>query len=110
MPHFQRNARLSGLRDMAEMDRYCYYVAGIAGEMLTEVFCDRSPEIRKQRPELARLQASFGQGLQMVNILKDIWDDHERGACWLPRDLFQQAGFNLDDLRVGHYDPAFGAG
>lgn len=110
MPHFQRNAKLSGLRDLPEMDRYCYYVAGVVGEMLTEVFCTRSQAIESQREGLKRLQVSFGQGLQMTNILKDVWDDRRRGVCWLPRELFQRAGFNLDDMELGHYDPAFGVG
>jgi farnesyl-diphosphate farnesyltransferase len=110
MPYFQRNARLSGLRDLVEMDRYCYYVAGVVGEMLTEVFCERSAAIESQRDELKRLEVSFGQGLQMTNILKDIWEDRARGACWLPRKLFQNFGFNLDDMAPGRYSPDFGAG
>ena len=45
-----------------------------------------------------RLAVSFGQGLQMTNILKDIWDDRERGACWLPRDAFEQRARRLANL------------
>jgi farnesyl-diphosphate farnesyltransferase len=41
---------------------------------------------------------SFGQGLQMTNILKDIWDDAERGVCWLPQDIFTETGFDLKSL------------
>jgi farnesyl-diphosphate farnesyltransferase len=33
--------------------------------------------------------------LQMTNILKDIWDDAERGVCWLPQDIFRETGFDL---------------
>ncbi len=43
MPAFQRHARLSGLADVGELDRYCYYVAGVVGEMLTDLFCAYSP-------------------------------------------------------------------
>ena len=56
------------------------------------------------------LAVSFGQGLQMTNILKDIWDDRKRGACWLPRDIFASAGFNLDNLVPDHYQDSFGVG
>ena len=56
------------------------------------------------------LAVSFGQGLQMTNILKDIWEDRRRGACWLPRDIFSRAGFDLSSLRPGHNDPAFARG
>ena len=42
-----------------------------------------------------KLATSFGQGLQMTNILKDIWDDHKRGACWLPCDHFRKYGIDI---------------
>jgi len=50
---------------------------------------------------------SFGQGLQMTNILKDVWEDFARGACWLPRDVFDAAGFDLSRLTPGCRDAAF---
>jgi len=44
MAHFQTLDTRHGLRDMAEMDEYCYYVAGVVGEMLTVTFlCPRAP-------------------------------------------------------------------
>ncbi|HZS61931.1 MAG TPA: phytoene/squalene synthase family protein [Gemmatimonadaceae bacterium] len=88
MPRFQRNANLSGLADVPELDTYCYYVAGVVGEMLTELFCSYSPEIEAQRERLAPLAVSFGLALQMTNIIKDIWDDRRRGVSWMPRDIF----------------------
>jgi farnesyl-diphosphate farnesyltransferase len=45
-----------------------------------------------------RLAVSFGQGLQMTNILKDIWDDQRRNMCWLPRDVFAKYGADLGGL------------
>ena len=77
---------------------------------LTELFCDYSEEISKNQERLLGLAASFGQGLQMTNILKDVWEDHERGACWLPQDVFENTGFNLRDLSVGTYMSTFGEG
>lgn len=85
MPEFQRQASIAGLADLKELDRYCYYVAGVVGEMLTELFCDYLPVLDNQRAELMTLAVSFGQGLQMTNILKDYYDDQKRGVCWLPR-------------------------
>ena len=97
----------TGLDDLAQLDRYCYHVAGVVGEMLTELFCDYSSEIGERREELHALSVSFGQGLQMTNILKDVWEDHRRGACWLPRDIFRSAGFELRSLSAGQTDPGF---
>lgn len=110
MAEFQAACRPDGLADLAQLDRYCYYVAGIVGEMLTDLFCDYSPEIAERRERLHALAASFGQGLQMTNILKDIWDDHRRGVCWLPQDVFRDVGFNLGELDPAHYRANFGEG
>ena len=107
MAEFQRNATVEGLDDLPHLDRYCYCVAGVVGEMLTELFCDYSPEIGARRDELLPLSVSFGQGLQMTNILKDVWDDRRRGACWLPRDVFRSAGFELRSLSTGRTGPEY---
>jgi farnesyl-diphosphate farnesyltransferase len=88
----------AGLETLQDMDDYCYYVAGCVGEMLAKLFCHYSEEINQHREELLKLSVSFGQGLQMTNILKDIWDDAKRGVCWLPQDIFTETGFNLSEL------------
>lgn len=95
MAEFQQRVDLRGVATMDQMDRYCYFVAGVVGEMLTELFCLYSEAISRHREELLRLAVSFGQGLQMTNILKDVWEDLGRGACWLPRSVFAQHGFDL---------------
>ena len=110
MVEFQDRDLRHGVDDMGEMDRYCYYVAGVVGEMLTRLFCHYSPAVNAQRDLMMKLAVSFGQGLQMTNILKDLWDDHARGVCWLPRSVFTAKGFNLDELRPGHNNPHFAEG
>lgn len=110
MPVFQAENLKNGLPAMADMDRYCYYVAGCVGEMLTRLFCHYSPEIARNKDEMLKLAVSFGQGLQMTNILKDIWDDAERGVCWLPQDIFGQCGFDLKNLNAKTNDASFKAG
>ncbi len=98
MARFQDKASLAGLEDQAELDHYCYYVAGVVGEMLTELFCEYSPSIARHRDQMIRLSISFGQGLQMTNILKDIWEDRRRGVCWLPQSTFSPRGIDLKKL------------
>lgn len=98
MPIFQAQDLHGGLATLPDMDRYCYYVAGCVGEMLAKLFCHYSPEIAQHKDELLKLSVSFGQGLQMTNILKDIWDDAGRGVCWLPQDIFTETGFDLKNL------------
>lgn len=111
MAEFQDHDLGAGLGALEDMDCYCYYVAGVVGEMLTRLFCHYSPEIAAHRETLMRLAVSFGQGLQMTNILKDLWDDHERGVCWLPQEVFDRhGGFPLAELKPGQRDPRFRAG
>jgi 4,4'-diapophytoene synthase len=107
MARYQDAETLDGVADQKDMDQYCYYVAGVVGEMLTELFCAHSPEIDAHRDVLMKLGVSFGQGLQMTNILKDIWEDHERGACWLPRDVFNKHGVDIRHKVPGKTDAGF---
>ena len=109
MHHFQRTASLRGLERLSDLDRYCYYVAGVVGEMLTELFCSYSDAAADHRADLRELATSFGQGLQMTNILKDIWEDRSRGACWLPQDVFARRGIDLARLDPKPFDARFGA-
>jgi farnesyl-diphosphate farnesyltransferase len=108
MPEFQRNKSLRGLEDLDELAEYCYYVAGVVGEMCTELFCLHCPDLAPKRASMLRMAVSFGQGLQMTNILKDIWDDRQAGACWLPRSVF--GGRDLEKLELWHTEPAFREG
>jgi len=108
MQRFQEEKDTHGLRGLRDLGRYCYHVAGVVGELLTDLFCDYSEEMAKRRKALLSLAVSFGQGLQMTNILKDLWDDRERGACWLPQNVFQ--GFDLRGLSGHEYTRVFDAG
>jgi farnesyl-diphosphate farnesyltransferase len=109
MHKFQCTASLRGLPLATDMDDYCYYVAGVVGEMLTDLFCDYSPEIARRRSALDECAVSFAQGLQMTNILKDVWEDHSRGACWLPQEIFSRHGLELAELVPGRPDARFDA-
>jgi len=110
MPRFQFDASVKGLARSGDLDDYCYYVAGVVGEMLTDLFCDYSPEIARRRAALSALAASFAQGLQMTNILKDVWEDRSRGVSWLPQDVFTRYGIDLGQYSGESGDPRFSAG
>jgi farnesyl-diphosphate farnesyltransferase len=94
MRMYTRRAAVHGglqLRDMPDLARYCYYVAGTVGELLTDLFELTLPELPEaQRQAVHELAADFGQGLQLVNILKDVAGDMERGVVYMPRSLLEQ--------------------
>jgi len=110
MGQFQSRGEKHGLQSLEDLDQYCYYVAGVVGQMLTRLFCLHSPEIAKNHDALMALAVSFGQGLQMTNILKDVWEDYQRGACWLPLKIFADEGFDLRDLTTARSRPGFERG
>ena len=89
MVEFQRRAAPDGtvrLRDRTELRTYCYAVAGIVGELLTELFVWHEPGLAEVHPALCRLAPAFGEGLQLVNILKDSAADAADRRFFLPPD------------------------
>lgn len=72
------------LADLADLRRYCYVVAGIVGEMLTELFLLSAPQLAAIGDELRPRAAAFGEGLQLTNILKDAVWDHAEGRDFVP--------------------------
>jgi farnesyl-diphosphate farnesyltransferase len=110
MPRFQSTTSLKGLAARTDLDEYCYYVAGVVGDMLTELFCEYSEAIGRHRSELQSRAVSFAQGLQMTNILKDVWEDRSRGACWLPQEVFTPHRVDLARLAPEPQNPGFDAG
>jgi len=72
------------LSDVADLQAYCYVVAGIVGEMLTELFLLGRPELTEVAPFLRERAAKFGEALQLVNILKDASADASEGRSYLP--------------------------
>jgi len=97
---------IAALASVAELDRYCYYVAGTVGHLLTGLFRIHHATIPGARyARLEGLATSFGLGLQLMNIIKDVADDRRRGWSFVPRDLCAVAGLRPDDLQ----DPSHGA-
>ena len=72
------------LRDLDDLKHYCYIVAGIVGEMLTELFLLPGGSVQRVAEELRQRSRSFGEALQLVNILKDAAFDATEGRSYLP--------------------------
>ena len=71
-----------------ELEDYTYSVAGCVGEFWTRLCCRHlsgyAPGIGVE--ELSKLGASFGKGLQLVNILRDAPADLANGRCYFPAE------------------------
>jgi farnesyl-diphosphate farnesyltransferase len=87
MARFVERATADGgleLVDLEDLKGYCYVVAGIVGEMLTELFLIGRRALAPVRSFLRERSARFGEALQLVNIIKDSLADAGHGRRFLP--------------------------
>jgi len=79
------------LKSMKDLDEYTYYVAGTVGHLLTSLFAHFSNKITPvvvQRMD--KFSESFGKGLQLVNIIRDMNTDLKRGQSYIPDEILQK--------------------
>ena len=90
------------LSDLDDLKGYCYVVAGIVGEMLTELFLVGRKALAPVRSFLRQRSARFGEALQLVNIIKDSLADATHGRRFLPpaSDLAEIVALARQDLEV----------
>lgn len=95
----QSRESLHYLQTMADLEEYCYYVAGTVGIMLTKLFVAYSRSLKPSAArKMADLQLSFALGLQMTNIIKDCSEDYRRGWCYIPADLAAKFGVSISEF------------
>nr|WP_254119380.1 phytoene/squalene synthase family protein [Bacillus sp. FJAT-29790] len=83
------------IKDEEDLDQYTFYVAGLVGVMLTDIW--KWYDHTETDKELA---IAFGRGLQSVNILRNQMEDASRGINFFPdgwefEDMLMYARRNL---------------
>lgn len=96
------------IRTFDDHIRYCHYAAGVVGFDMTEDlvnlgFVNKDIGLKLMPdPENMELGVNpahdFGVGLQLINDLKDYYDDCSAGIRRWPSDLFKVQGIGYDDL------------
>ncbi|HEX3517761.1 MAG TPA: phytoene/squalene synthase family protein [Solirubrobacteraceae bacterium] len=76
----------------ADLDRYCRYVGGSVGVMLTAL-------LGSHRPEAADRMATLGAAMQRTNILRDIDEDFSHGHVYIARTTIERFGFPTPGAR-----------
>lgn len=86
------------IEETAEYNEYCYYVAGLVGVGLTELFVSSGYE-NKQLLHNKELQISMGQFLQKTNIIRDVREDLDEERTFWPRQIWGKYVTYLDELK-----------
>ncbi|MBI2927292.1 MAG: squalene/phytoene synthase family protein [Verrucomicrobia bacterium] len=86
-------AQILALKTDTELEDYTYRVAGCVGEFWTRM-CRAHvfPSAVVDEELLLANGVKFGQGLQLVNVLRDLPRDLRQGRCYLPGDRLAAAG------------------
>lgn len=84
------------IKNSEDLDQYTYYVAGLVGELLTDIW-----EWYDESQTDKHLAVAFGRGLQSVNILRNQAEDLVRGVNFFPdgwdfADMLMYARRNLE--------------
>ncbi|WP_257454839.1 phytoene/squalene synthase family protein [Archangium lipolyticum] len=81
----------------AELDLYCYRVAGVVGLMM-------APMLGCSDEWALGPAADLGRAMQLTNILRDVKEDLDRDRVYLPLDELAAFELTVDDLRRGVVD------
>lgn len=79
-PDFQ-NGTNKKIKTLAEFNTYCFFVAGIVGELLSELYKLDNPSFDYEKNKLKSIH--FGLFLQKINILKDQLEDQKFSRSWI---------------------------
>jgi farnesyl-diphosphate farnesyltransferase len=94
------------LRTEEELVDYTYRVAGCVGEFWTRMCrAHLFPRAKLDDRLLLSNGVRFGQGLQLVNILRDLPADLRQGRCYLPSERLAAAGLKPQDLMAAANEP-----
>ncbi|HST30245.1 MAG TPA: squalene/phytoene synthase family protein [Chthoniobacterales bacterium] len=87
LERFRDPKRIVALQTAADLDEYTYLVAGSAGEFWTRLCFEKVRKFTTRgETDMLILGKRYGQGLQLINILRDAGDDLRSGRCYFPND------------------------
>jgi len=95
----ETSGEVAALRNLEELERYIYLVAGCVGEFWTRITMAHTPALRGwDAGAMCACGVRFGKALQLTNVLRDCPRDLRIGRCYFPRDLLAKAGLRPEDL------------
>ncbi len=88
----------------ADLECYCYRVAGTVGLMTQEVMGLDPAYISapwSSKPNTSDAAVALGIANQLTNILRDVGEDRARGRIYLPQEDLLRFGYSEADLLAG---------
>jgi len=91
---------ISRYETWADLEKYCYHVAGVVGLIMSSVFGLSDGAAKQQAVEM-------GNAMQLTNILRDVKEDWNRGRVYLPQEEMRQFGYSNGDIAASRADERF---
>ncbi len=85
------DVNLNTVNTEADLDKYCYHVAGVVGLMM-------NPLMGVKDPEAYPFAVSLGKAMQLTNICRDILEDAQNQRQYLPMEELNATNLNLDQM------------
>jgi farnesyl-diphosphate farnesyltransferase len=99
LERFGASGEVRALANAGELDEYTYLVAGCVGEFWTRLcFAHVKNFSERSESEMRELGVRYGQGLQLINILRDAGDDLRQGRCYFPADELEASGVSTREI------------
>jgi len=91
-----------GFETFAELERYCYQVAGVVGICCLHIW-------GFDGEEALPFATDCGTAFQLTNILRDLGEDIDRGRIYLPQDDLKHFDYGRDEIKSRIVDDRFQA-
>jgi phytoene synthase len=91
-------------RSFADLELYCYRVAGTVGLMSQAVLGVDPAYLTapwSEQPDPSQAAVALGIANQLTNILRDVGEDRGRGRIYLPQEDLERFGYSETELMAG---------
>ena len=97
---FEMDLATARYQTFEELAVYCHRVAATIGLISIEIFGYQNPRVRDYAVNL-------GTALQLVNIMRDVQSDGDRGRIYLPQEDLDRFGLRSVDIMARRYTDPF---
>ncbi|KAJ6242525.1 squalene synthase [Anaeramoeba flamelloides] len=86
------------LQNVKELDKYCYYVAGLVGVGLSELFVLSGLQSKSTLELMKKNSIAMGLFLQKTNLIRDIYEDVPDNRIFWPSEIWDKYADSPQEL------------